>query len=82
MKQYEVPLPECYTTFWMMTIYSDTLHWSGITSILDPGPDLDLITEFDFLPTLRAVSLQHLQRVGHAKRGRLLLRILWDLLVF
>ena len=26
IKQYEVPLSECYTTFWMMTIYSDTLH--------------------------------------------------------
>ena len=25
-KQYEVPSPECYTTFWMMTTYSDTLH--------------------------------------------------------
>ena len=25
--------PECYTTFWRMTIYSDTLHWSGITPI-------------------------------------------------
>ena len=44
------PSPECYTTFWMMTIYSDTLHWSGITPILDPITDLDLITEFDFLP--------------------------------
>ena len=21
------PSPECYTTFWMMTTYSDTLHW-------------------------------------------------------
>ena len=21
------PSPECYRTFWMMTIYSDTLHW-------------------------------------------------------
>ena len=42
------PSPECYTTFWMMTIYSDTLHWSGITQIFDPITDLDLITEFDF----------------------------------
>ena len=50
IKQYEVPSPECYTTFWMMTIYSDTLHWSGITPIFDPITDLDLITEFDFLP--------------------------------
>ena len=28
------PSPECYTTFWMMTIYSNTLHRSGITPIL------------------------------------------------
>ena len=26
IKQHEVPSPECYTTFWMMTIYSDTHH--------------------------------------------------------
>ena len=26
IKQYKAPSPECYTTFWMMTIYSDTLH--------------------------------------------------------
>ena len=41
------PSPEYYTTFGMMTIYSDTLHWSGITPIFDPITDLDLITEFD-----------------------------------
>ena len=34
----------------MMAIYSDILHWSGITPIFDPITDLDLITEFDFLP--------------------------------
>ena len=50
MKQYEVPSPEYNTTFWMMTIYSDTLHWSGITPIFHPITDLNLITEFDFLP--------------------------------
>ena len=33
-----------------MTIYSDMLHWSGITLIFEPITDLDLITEFDFLP--------------------------------
>ena len=33
-----------------LTIYSDTLHWSGITPMFDPVTDLDLITEFDFLP--------------------------------
>ena len=50
IKQYKAPSPECYTTFWMMTIYSAILHWSGITPIFDPITDLDLITEFDFLP--------------------------------
>ena len=50
IKQYEVPSPSCYKTFWMMTIYSDTLHWSGITPLFDPFTDLDIITKFDFLP--------------------------------
>ena len=54
----------------MMTIYSDTLHWLGITPIFDPDTDLDLITE------LQEVSLEHLQRVRHANRERLLLRTL------
>ena len=43
------PSPEWYT-FWMMTIYRDTLLWLGITPIFDPVTDLDLITQFDFLP--------------------------------
>ena len=41
------PSPECYMTFCMMTIYSDTLRWSGITPICDSITDLGLITEFD-----------------------------------
>ena len=40
------PSPEYYTTFWMMTIYSDTLHWSGITPISDPITDLGIMTAF------------------------------------
>ena len=44
------PSPECYKIFWRMIKYSDTLHWSGISPILDPVTDLDLINEFDFLP--------------------------------
>ena len=47
------PSPECYNTFWMMTIYSDTLYWSGITPIFDPITDLDIIIEFDFFTELR-----------------------------
>ena len=42
------PSPEYYTAFWMTTIYSDTLHWSGIIPIFDSITDLDLITEFYF----------------------------------
>ena len=33
----------------MLTIYSDTVHWSGITPIFYLVTDLNLITEFDFL---------------------------------
>ena len=33
-----------------MTIYSETLNWSGITLIFDPITDLELMTQFDFLP--------------------------------
>ena len=40
------PSPEYYTTFWMMTIYRDTLHWSGITPTFDP------ITIWTLLPNL------------------------------
>ena len=42
------PSPECYTTFWMMTIYSDTLHWSGISQIVDPITDLTLLPNLTF----------------------------------
>ena len=43
----------------MMTIYSDTLHWSGITPFSDPIIDLDLFNEFDLLPNLSEVSMGH-----------------------
>ena len=39
----------------MMTIYSDTLHWSDITRIVDLVTDVDLITEFDFYLIARDV---------------------------
>ena len=43
------PFPDCYSTFWMMTIFSGNLHWSGITPSFDLL-NLDLITELDILP--------------------------------
>ena len=67
------PFPECYTTFWRMTIYSDILHWWDITPILTlywSGP----YYRIDFFTLLGEVSIEHLQRVRHANRGRLLLR--------
>ena len=36
--------------------------------------DLDLITEFDFLPNCTRFPIEHMQRVRHANRERLLLR--------
>ena len=30
------PSPECYTTFWRMTIFSDTLNWWDITPFFYP----------------------------------------------
>ena len=51
--------PECYTTILMMTIYSDTLDWSGIAQMFDPITYLDLITKFYFwllLPQLTILS--------------------------
>ena len=47
------PSPECYTTFWRMTLYCDNLHWSGITPIFDPVTELVLIIEFYYLPNSR-----------------------------
>ena len=80
------PSPEGYTTFWTMTIYSDTLHRYDIAPIFyhywsRPYNRILLFTQ------LCEVSIEHLQRVRHANRGRLLLRTpgpfpLWDLHVF
>ena len=71
----------------IISALSDTLHWSGITPIFDHIADLDLITKFDLLLNWREVSIEHLQRVRHANKGRLLLRTpgpvpLLDLQVF
>ena len=81
------PSPECYTAFWMMTIYSGHPPLIRHHTNFDHITDLDLITEFDFLPNCERFSIEHLQRVRHANRGRLLLRTpgpvpLWDLQVF
>ena len=50
------PSPECYTTFWRIAMYSETLHLSEITQILDPVTDHDLIHEFDVLPDYERIQ--------------------------
>ena len=50
--------PKCYTTFWDMTVYSDTLNWSDIT------PICDLIAEFDLITKFREVSIENCNRCG------------------
>ena len=42
------PSLECYTTFWRITIYSDTLHWWDITPIFDPLLILALLPNLTF----------------------------------
>ena len=61
-------------SFWSMTICSDTLHWSDITQTCDLVTVMDLITEFHLFIKFREVSIEHLQLVQHANRGRLLWR--------
>ena len=71
-----------------MTIYSDTVHLSDILLYRDLMVTLlDLITDFGLFTEFREVSIEHMQRVWHANRGRLLLRApgpvpLYDLHVF
>ena len=85
IKQYRSPSSE-YTTFWMKTIYSDTLHRKDITPIFYRywlGPLIPNLTYY----LIGEVSIEHFQRVGHANRGRWPLRTpgpvpLWDLHVF
>ena len=78
------PFPECYMIFWKMTIYSDTHHWSDITKCLTLLLFSTLLQNLTFYLIVREVSIEYLQRVRHANRGRFLLRTpgpfpLWDL---
>ena len=45
--------PKWYPIFLRMTIYSDILHWTDVTSMFDPVTDLDRFPEFDFLRNCR-----------------------------
>ena len=68
------PCIKCYMTFWDMIIYSDTLHWWGISLNRDLVTELDLITVFDVITLIQKVSIRHLQRVWLANRRCFLLR--------
>ena len=43
------PSPNCYMTFWDMTMYNDTLNWSDITQVYDLITELGFITDFDLI---------------------------------
>ena len=47
------PSPKCYMTFLDMTIYRDTLNWTGITPICEIITELDIITDFDLITKFR-----------------------------
>ena len=67
------PSLKCYMTFWNMTIYSLTLHWSDISLNRDLDTELDLnITDFDLITKILEVSIEHLQWVQLANRGHVL----------
>ena len=72
-KQYEVPSPECYTTFLRMTIYNGTLHWWDITPIFDPLLIWTLLPNFTFYLIMWGFH-RTFATWRHANRGRLLLR--------
>ena len=65
------PSPKFYMTFWDMTIYSDTLHWSDISINRIFVTELDLITDFCFITKFWEVSKEHLQQMRLSNRGRL-----------
>ena len=60
IKHYEAPppFPKCYMTFWDMAIYSDNLHWSGISLNRALVTELDLITVFDVIILFREISMK------------------------
>ena len=68
------PFPEYYTTSGWWSSYSDTLRWSGITPIFDPITDLDIITEFDFLPNCERFQKNICNGCGMPTEDGLLLR--------
>ena len=78
-KYYEIPLSQMLHDILghdHKKLYSDTLHWSDISLNHDIVTELDLfyITVFDVIILFLEVSIEHLQRVRLANRGRLLLR--------
>ena len=75
----------CYQTIWSpalpnvvnVTWHSRTWPYAvspSITPTYDLVTKLGLITEFNIFIKLHEVFIEHLQWMGHAKRGRLLLR--------
>ena len=63
IKQYEVPLS---------TMTSETLHRPGIDRTHYLDAERDVVTEFVLFIRSRTVFKEHLQRMRHADRGRLI----------
>ena len=60
------PLSQILQTLWIMTICSDTLHWSywsDITWTRNLLAELDLIADIDLITKIRDVSVEYLQRM-------------------
>ena len=68
LKIMKSPCPKCYMTF--LDVF--TKSWPCYYMYRTAEPDL--ITDFDFITKFREDSIEHLQRVQLANRGRLLLR--------
>ena len=58
MVDMESPSPRYYMTFWEMSIYSETLHWLGISLTCDLVNEQDLVFYTDFLTKSRKISYE------------------------
>ena len=63
----------------MFRDYTKYIYSNSIYLNCDLVIELDLISAFDVIPYFREVSIEHLQRVRLANRGRLLLRTPGDI---
>ena len=58
------PFPNCYMTFWDMTMYNETLNWSDIPPICELITKLDFITDLWPYYQILEVSTEHCNGCG------------------